>query len=480
MLNKTIAQLLDIVDSDSSITDIQTVGNIKYITVTKNLNHDLICPLCGSKLNSKGRFIRHPKNQILKDGYSIVLSVVGRRWKCSNPSCSYISTDQFDFIGKRKRTTHIIVFQILMALKDINLSCVQVARMYNVSDTYVHQIFLRYVNPSRKKLTKHICINEVFLNISPSCKYALVIMDFLTGEILDIVESRRKQYTESYFLSIPLEERNKVEYMCCDMYDPYINYTFKYFHNASVITDSFHVLQWLLRLINDYINEVKKKYQDRDRKRLIEKNMTSNIDFKTIKESKEVYILKNAKWVLLLSPEKWTYHERHMVYRLDRYMDTYDWEKEFLDLDDNFRTIRDLKDLYEEFNKGFKNDLKGASKRLDELIQIYSNCSISLFRQFSSLLRKYHDSIVNSFIYVESMNGDESIMRRLSNGPLESFNNIPSALRTQSHGVDNFMFTRNRILWAVRDDTPILAAPRKDEEIHKNGKKRGNYIKNKK
>lgn len=61
MLNKTIAQLLDIVDSDSSITDIQTVGNIKYITVTKNLNHDLICPLCGSKLNSKGRFIRHPK-----------------------------------------------------------------------------------------------------------------------------------------------------------------------------------------------------------------------------------------------------------------------------------------------------------------------------------------------------------------------------------------------------------------------------------
>lgn len=169
-----------------------------------------------------------------------------------------------------------------------------------------------------------------------------------------------------------------------------------------------------------------------------------------------------------------------MVYRLDRYMDTYDWEKEFLDLDDNFRTIRDLKDLYEEFNKGFKNDLKGASKRLDELIQIYSNCSISLFRQFSSLLRKYHDSIANSFIYVESMNGDESIMRRLSNGPLESFNNIPSALRTQYHGIDNFMFTRNRILWAVRDDTPILAAPRKDEEIHKHGKKRGNYIKNKK
>ena len=478
MHEKSISQFFNVVDSDSSVTDIRTEGNVKYITVSKNLNHNLSCPVCGSKLNSKGLFTRHPKHQILQDGYTVYLTVRGRRWKCSNPSCSYTCSDQFDFVDKRKRTTKIIVFQILMALKDINLSCVQVAKMYGVSDTFVHQTFMRYVNIPRKKLTKHICIDEVYLNISPSCKYALVIMDFDTGKLLDIVESRRKNYTESYFLSIPLEERDQVEYLCCDMYDPYINYTFKYFRNATVITDSFHVLQWLLRLINNYINKVKKRFQEKDRERLKEKNIRNNNDFKTIKESKEVYILKNAKWVLLQNPRKMTYHESHYVNRLNRYMDTYDWQREFLDLDSNFRTIRDLKNLYEQFNESFVNDLEGAEKRLDELIEIYKNSSISIFRQFSELLTKYHDSIVNSFTYVETVNNDKSVLRRLSNGPLESFNNIPSALRTQSHGLDNFDFVRNRILWFMYDDAPILGIPRSDEEIHRPGSKRGPYKNN--
>ena len=478
MHEKSISQFFNVVDSDSSVTDIRTEGTVKYITVSKNLNHNLSCPVCGSKLNSKGLFTRHPKNQILQDGYTVYLTVRGYRWKCPNPSCSYTCSDQFDFVDKRKRTTKIIVFQILMALKDINLSCVQVAKMYGVSDTFVHQTFMRYVNIPRKKLTKHICIDEVYLNISPSCKYALVIMDFDTGKLLDIVESRRKNYTESYFLSIPLEERDQVEYLCCDMYDPYINYTFKYFRNATVITDSFHVLQWLLRLINNYINKVKKRFQEKDRERLKEKNIRNNNDFKTIKESKEVYILKNAKWVLLQNPRKMTYHESHYVNRLNRYMDTYDWQREFLDLDSNFRTIRDLKNLYEQFNESFVNDLEGAEKRLDELIEIYKNSSISIFRQFSELLTKYHDSIVNSFTYVETVNNDKSVLRRLSNGPLESFNNIPSALRTQSHGLDNFDFVRNRILWFMYDDAPILGIPRSDEEIHRPGSKRGPYKNN--
>ena len=479
MLNKNISQFFDIVDENSTVTDIHTEGNRKFITITKNLDHNLTCPLCGAKLHSKGKFSRHPNNQILQDGYIIELTVEGRRWKCSNSSCIYTYTDQFDFIDKRKRTTKIIVFQILMSLKDINLSCVQIARMYNVSDTFVHQTFMKYVNLPRKKLTEHICVDEVYLNISPTCKYALVIMDFVTGDILDIVESRRKIYTESYFLSIPLEERDNVKYICCDMYDPYVNYSVKFFHNAAVITDSFHVLQWLLRLINDYINKVKKRYQAKDKERLEKKNLQNNFDFKTIKESKEVFILKKAKWVLLLHPNKWTYYESHWVAKLNQYMDTYDWEREFLQLDNHFKAIRDLKDLYEEFNDGFKNDLEGAAKRLDELIQIYKNSPIYLFKQFSNLLIKYHDSIVNSFTYVKNMNEDESIMRRLSNGPMESFNNIPSRLRTQSHGVDNFAFTRNRILWSIRDDAPILGTPRDNKEIYSPGRKKGNYNKNK-
>lgn len=179
----------------------------------KNLRHDLTCPVCGHKLNSKGHFKRHPNNQILNDGYKLDITVIGRRWKCSNSDCNYSCYDQFNFVEKRKRITKIVEFEIIMKMKDIKLSCTQVAKMYRVSDTYVHQLFMRYIDMPRLKLTKFICIDEVYLNISPTCKYALVIMDFISGEILDIVESRRKDYTQRYFQSISKEERNIVEYI---------------------------------------------------------------------------------------------------------------------------------------------------------------------------------------------------------------------------------------------------------------------------
>lgn len=478
----TIAQVLNIVDEDSDVTDFHIEGSVKFVTITKRLNHNLHCPFCGSKLNSKGKFTNHPKNQILQDGYTISLTVIGRRWKCSARDCDYTCQDTFAFVEPHKQTTKIIPIRIVMELKDIKLSCRQVASRFNVSDTYVHQTFMKYVNLKRKPLTEFICIDEVFLNLSPTCKYALVIMDFVTGEVLDIVESRREHITQHYFLSIPKEERDRVKYLCCDMYDPYINYTTKYFTNSVPITDSFHVLQWLLRLIRGYINKVKKKYQEKDRLRLAEKNHQSNSDFKTIKECDEVYILKKADWVILKNQSNWRYVEPHYSNRLKKVMDTYAWENAFLDLDPNFRPMRIYKDLYETFNESFINDLDGASKRLDELISIYKNCEFSIFREFSKLLENYYDSIINSFIYVKAIRTDKKTeaLRRLSNGPMESFNGIPSALRTQSHGVDNFHFVKNRILWHLWDDAPIRIIPEPGAKIKREGKKRGPYKKKEK
>lgn len=63
-------------------------------------------------------------------------------------------------------------------------------------------------------------------------------------------------------------------------------------------------------------------------------------------------------------PVNWTYHEPRYNHKLGKVMDTYEWENEFLKLDDNFISIRNLKDLYESFNNEFANDLDGAQKEV--------------------------------------------------------------------------------------------------------------------
>jgi transposase len=189
-------------------------------------------------MHSKGTFTRHPNNQIFQGSYSLEITLIGRRWVCSNLNCSCKETDQFKFIERYKHNTTFNDISIVFEMKEIHLSCRQVARRYHVSDTYVRTIFSCYVSLPRLSMTHIISIDEVYLNISSKCKYALVIMDWSSGEIIDILPSRRKETTSQYFFSIPKKERDNVQFLICDMYDPYVNYTKNYFRNAKVITDS--------------------------------------------------------------------------------------------------------------------------------------------------------------------------------------------------------------------------------------------------
>lgn len=476
-----IKEILNLVDDDCTVIDFTKDGNKKIVTIEKN-RRILFCPICHSRLHSRGKSIRHPNNPVLNDGYELVINLIYRKWRCSNQECDYSCTDSFRFVEPNKKNTKLVPLMICNDMKDIHLTCREIAARYHVSDTYVHYTFLQYVNPHRRPLTSIISIDEVHLNLNTECKYALVIMDFDTGEILDIVKSRREEFTNQYFMSIPKEERDGVCFLVTDMYKPYMRYVTRYFKNAVSVVDSFHVIQWLLRNINQYINEVKKWYQARDRKERLEKNYRHNTDWETMKDSREVYILKRASWVLLMNKDNITYHSRHYNKVLDQWLDTYDWEKIFLALDSKFSRILELKNLYEDFNSSYVNDYQGAAIRLNELINIYSNCEISLFQQFANLLKKFKEQIINSFKYVNSKDDERyhSTLRRLSNGPMESFNNVPSSYRTQSHGVDNFEFTRSRILWATRNDEHIQGVPKSRKQVIKENKldtKRGPYKK---
>ena len=91
------------------------------------------------------------------------------------------------------------------------------------------------------------------------------------------------------------------------MYGPYLNLPNKYFNKASCIVDSFHVVSFLVRSINNYINEVQKRYQAIDNQRRKEKNIQNNTYNKTIKDSDEVKLLKSYRFFLLKNNDEIEY-----------------------------------------------------------------------------------------------------------------------------------------------------------------------------
>lgn len=480
-MNNDIITLLNINDEDVEVKKIVVEGDKKIITIQKKLKK-YYCPCCNTRLNSKGLSTRMVNHPITQDGYHIIIELKQRRWFCPNNICDYRFTEQFSFVERYKHNTNMTPIMILNELKDIHLTAAYVANKFNVSDTYVHNVVLQYLDIKRLKLPRILSIDEVYIDFDYTNRYCMVLMNWETGDIVDLLPNRSKTVYENYFLNIPLEERDSVEYVICDMYNSYINFSPQYFRYAKTIIDSFHVIQWLIHAINIYVNNVKKKYQKKDEERLKQKNYETNHDNKSIIESHEIYILNKHRWVILKNVDEIKYDSRrHWDYKLHQYLDTYDYEKYFLALDPNFIRIREEKELYIKFNSSFPKSHEVAEKELDDLILHYSKSDIYIFRDFSVLLTKYKVEIIRSFYDINDHSPTEAEikLRRLSNGPMEGFNRFPKDLKRQSRGVENFEYTRNRIIWSNRKHEPIRINPKSEKDIHTyTHKTRGKYKNN--
>ena len=123
-MSNDIMDLLELYDEDSEVIESTTEGNIKSVTISK-IKREMYCRVCGCRLHSKGTFTRHPNNQIFQGSYVLKVTLIGRRWECSNPDCNYKETDQFKFIQRYKHNTTFNDISMIQEMKDITLSCRQ-------------------------------------------------------------------------------------------------------------------------------------------------------------------------------------------------------------------------------------------------------------------------------------------------------------------------------------------------------------------
>jgi len=449
-----ILTLLDLEDEKVVISDIIEEDHHKYVTIeTKPEAH--YCPVCGYRMYSRGIKTRTVNHPILQDTYSLSLILKQRRWKCSNPDCGYDIAESFRFVSRNKRTTNATDMLIVLAYRDLNLTTAAIAEKFNVSDTYAHEVFNRFVKLDRLPLSEVISVDEVHVDMDIDCKYALVIQDFITGDPIDLLQSRKSNITEPYFANIPAEERYSVKYLISDMYNPYIKFVDKYFPNAVPVVDAFHVIQWILNELDKYLRELLKKYKRRDIE--IEARKSEELGRAVhLPKSKEVYLLQKYRWLVLSNQRDIKYRNTPLMDKhLHRLMNTYDYEDDLFRIDPNLRELRDLKELYISFNSRNAGNPVNAAREIDTVIGTYQVCGQSIFENFSNLLIKYKEPIINSFVMIEKLGRNGKYKSRLSNGPIESINRKVKDLKKNGRGFRNFEHFRNRFLYATRSD-PVL------------------------
>lgn len=175
-------------------------------------------------------------------------------------------------------------------------------------------------------------------------------------------------------------------------------------------------------------------------------------------QSDEVYILKKYSWLVLTNQRKIEYSQEMKVDSHFRYfMTIYDKEELLFDLVPELREMRDLKELYIRFNQSHFEDLSIVEDELIKIIAIYKQSRFEMFRDYAGLLNENFQEIIN-FVRIEMIDENGEIYeKRLSNGPIESFNRIPKDMKRNARGYLDFEHARNRILFATRKNAKITS-----------------------
>lgn len=139
---------------------------------------------------------------------------------------------------------------------------VSIAERYHISPTTVASIFDATVNIPRAKLPWIMSTDEnyAFYSQDTHSKYVCVLIDQQTGRPIDILPSRRYDYLDEYYSKIPKYEKDQVEFIATDMYEPYRRIIRKHFKHSLHVVDRYHVAQELNRKVDSIRLRIMKPY----------------------------------------------------------------------------------------------------------------------------------------------------------------------------------------------------------------------------
>lgn len=230
-----------IIDSDDAV----------IYEVIQDITNKRECPFCHNKKTMVKDHDLVQINASTSLGKKEFIRINKTRLKC--PSCHKTFTPPIEGIERYERMNKTTIEAIRKEFFLIQ-SFKQIAERFNVAIQTIINIFDEYTKyVPRREMPEYLCIDEKHFEGDTNGKYCVVISDFFSGEVIDVLPNRQKAYLNEYFDNIPLKEREKVKVFISDMYDEYRNVKDKYFQKALFVVDLFHVI----KLISEVVKKIR-------------------------------------------------------------------------------------------------------------------------------------------------------------------------------------------------------------------------------
>ena len=420
------------------------------------------CPDCGNQnVLIKGYELKKINYDILTDR-KCILHYRARRYRC--PICQRTFYEPNPFVFHSMKISALTVQNVLNDLKSQTETFSSVAERYHISPTSAASIFDQHVQMPRLPLPEYMSIDEnyAFFHKGENSKYIFVMLNFMTGDPIDILPSRRLDYLKNYYLKIPLEERKNVKMIATDMYAEYRTLIHDIFPDSIHSIDHFHLIQELSRKTDRIRVRVMKS---------VPKYITDSRGNKTKSLTPEYYLCKKFSWIIFkrsdaLDKDKKPLfdvnRERVMNHKLHRMLNFYDIRNLIEAIHPDLKAAWQLKDDVVDFYDN--NTADTAEQALNELIRKFYRSGIPEMIEFGKTLRNWKQEIINSFIIVgynhkvDKETGQVVISEKKMNTNIsEMKNSMIKTLKKSANGFSNWARFRNRCLYVLRPDAkPVL------------------------
>lgn len=389
-----------------------------------------VCPNCGSTSNKvKDYYIREIK-YTETFGYPSIIRFKQKRVICTDCHKTFNLTSSI--VNKGCTISNPIRLKVIQEVKS-KQAFKDIANRCNISSTATIATFVDSVSISRNQLTEIICIDEFKANTEFG-KYAFIMGNPITGEIIDILPSRTQEYIYHYFNQISPEERFGVKYRVSDMFESFRTVRKELFPNAVHIADRFHWIRCATDAFNKLRIRVMKEY-------IKEHDITKDID---LKNELSLYIkAMKSNYKLFLANK---YRKEATFYDSDGKIPGYKepiTNQQIIELVINSNKELEngyflLQDLYK--LSIFSNETNAKENILNWINDLQYH-HIKEFMPVCVTYKSWLNEIVNSFII------NDKTKRRLTNGFIEGKNNLCKVVKRIGFGYKRFDLLRNRILY---------------------------------
>lgn len=425
-MKNLIIKLFNMEPSDIEDIDIISCGNEFFATITLTLR-PMPCPTCGTLSRQVHDYYKRKLNHSVLAENHLNLTYNRRRYYCHVCQKSFAERNPFTSPGKR--ISNATVLRVMRLLQKPTFTFSDVASLTGLSTTSVIRVFDTHAAIKTIPLPRCLCIDEVYVSKYLRHAYACVLMDFDTGGIYDLVDSRKKADLSLYFSCISINSRNSVKYISMDMWDTYRDLATIYFPNAIICVDSFHVIKAINYAFDCVRIRIMKKFEH---------------------NTEEYRLLKKYHWLLKKSRDKVELEKildlnRHYNIIGSKHISQENLINRLLEISPELELAYTLKNDYSYINSNAT--YQNITNYLDKYIEDIRIFNIPEFVSIAKTLKNWKKEIINSFI---DYNG-----RRISNGPIESMNSRIKKIKRNANGYKNFYRFKLRCMYSLNEDSSI-------------------------